>query len=93
MGFLRIERHIPSVSPVSDFCQGLRREKRLLPICQRMSDVMVESGVINRDQEDFPESVRSLMNIRNNLGLRALPWGSPALTGRGDERVSLRATC
>ena len=29
-----------------------------------------------RDKEDFPESVRSLMNIRNNMGPRTLPWGT-----------------
>ena len=28
-----------------------------------------------RDKEDFPESVRSLMRIRNNMGLRTLSWG------------------
>ena len=31
------------------------------------------------------------MTIRNNMGPRTLPWGTPALTGRGDERVPLRA--
>ena len=46
-----------------------------------------------RDKEDFPESVTSLMKIRNNMGPRTLPCGTQALTGRGDERVPLRATC
>ena len=27
------------------------------------------------------------MKIRNNMGPRTLTWGTPALTGRGDERV------
>ena len=31
------------------------------------------------------------MKIRNNMGPRTLPWGTPALTGRGNERVLLRA--
>ena len=32
------------------------------------------------------------MKIRNNMGPRTLPWGTPALLGRGDERVPLRTT-
>ena len=32
------------------------------------------------------------MNIQNRMGPRTLPWGTPALTGGGDERVLLRAT-
>ena len=35
-----------------------------------------------RDKKDFPESVRSLVKIRNNMGPRTLPCGTPALTGR-----------
>ena len=32
------------------------------------------------------------MTIRNRMGPGALTWGTPALTGRGDERIPLRAT-
>ena len=57
VGFLRIESHIPSVLPVCDFCQGLRRGKRLQPACLK------DEGCHNRgwrnqqiDKGDFPES-------------------------------------
>jgi len=30
--------------------------------------------------------------MRNKIGLNTLPWGTPASTGRGDERVPLKTT-
>ena len=52
------------------------------------------SGWSNRQiqKDDSPESERSLMKIRNTTAPRTLPWGTPALTGRGDERIPLKAT-
>ena len=32
------------------------------------------------------------MKIRNRTGPRTLPWGTPALTEKGDERIMLKAT-
>ena len=63
--FDRIERQIPSVWPVCDFCQGLKREKRLQPACLRdegchgrgWSHQQIDKGVfavreiINEDHE------------------------------------------
>ena len=53
---------------------------------------MAEGGFISKEIEDFPESVRSLMKIRNKTGPNTLPWGTPAMTGKGDDRVQLRNT-
>ena len=33
------------------------------------------------------ESERSFMKIRNGIEPRTLPWGSPSLARRGDERT------
>ena len=35
------------------------------------------------------DSERSFMNIMNKMRPRTLPWGTPALTGKGEERVPL----
>ena len=32
------------------------------------------------------------MKIRNRTGPRIMPWGTPALTEKGDERIMLKAT-
>ena len=47
-----------------------------------------------RDKDDFPDIQRenALMKIRNRIGPRTLPWGTPALTIRGEETFTLRAT-
>ena len=53
---------------------------------------MTEEGV-SKDIKRIFHSERSLMKIRNMTGPRTLPWGTPALTGRGVEMVPLSATC
>ena len=42
-----------------------------------------DEGCHCRDREDFSESERTLMKIRNRTGPRILPWGTAALMGRG----------
>ena len=49
--------------------------------------------VISKEIKRIFQIVRSSIKMRNNMGLRTLPWGTPTLTGRGDERALLRATC
>ena len=45
------------------------------------------------EKEDFSESERSLMKIRNRTVPRTLSWGTPALTRSGDERIPLSDAC
>ena len=65
----------------------------LLPVCQS------DEGSQGRERVESSakrwrifQSVRSLMEIGNNMRSRTLPWHSTALTGRGEERVLLRVT-
>ena len=51
-----------------------------------------ESEVISKETDDFPESVVSLMKMRNNMGPKTVPCETPTMTRRGDERVPLRET-
>jgi len=69
--FDRIERQIPSVWPVCDFCQGLKREKRLQPACLR--DEGCHGRGWSHQQIDEGELERS---FRNRTGPRSLPWGT-----------------
>ena len=64
-----------------------------LPVCHR------EEGSQGRERVEpsakrwrIFQSVRSLMEIRNYMRSRTLPWHSTAFTGRGEERVLLRVT-
>ena len=58
-----------------------------------MRNVTAESGVINKEiKRIFFQPVRSLMKIRTKMGPRTLPWCTPALTGRGDERIPFGTT-
>ena len=54
-----------------------------------MSQQRVESSA---NKEGFPKSQRSLMKTGNSTGPRTLPWSTPALTGRVDERIPLSDT-
>ena len=67
-------------------------EREEAAVC--LKDEKCHRRVWSRQQrdEDFPESVRSLMKIRNKMGPRTLPWDTPALTGTRDERGPLRST-
>ena len=55
-----------------------------------MTDGMTEGGHQQRDNEDFPESERSLMKTRKGTVPHTLPSGAPAGTGKGDERTPFR---
>ena len=78
---------------IFSFCQGLKREKRLLPAYLK-NDGCHGRGWSHqqRDKRGFSrESKRSSMKIRNRIGPRTLPWGTPAFKGRGEERIPFRA--
>ena len=70
-----------------------QREEAAACFNRRMRDVMAESGVISKEIRRIFQRVREIIDEdRNRTRPRTLPWGTPTLTGRGDERVPLRAT-
>ena len=77
MRFVRVERHVLRVGPACDFSfQGLKSAKKLQPAC--LEDVECHSRGWSHqqiDEENFLESGRSLMKIRNRTGTRTLLWG------------------
>ena len=75
------------------FFQGLERRKRLQPSCLK-DEVCHGRGWSHQqiDKEDFPESERSSMKIRNRTGPEHCFGGTAALIWRGDDRIPLSAT-
>ena len=89
-GFFSIEHIFHVFGQLVILSRSAEREKkeRLLPAY--LKDGGCHSRGESHQQRD---KERSLMKIRNRTGPRILPWGTPALTGKGEERIPLRATC